>query len=597
MHSHRFLSSSASIALLILVSPAIELSQVPPAPASALAPTKVSTVLRAHANLVLVDAVVTDKGKAVHNLDRNRFHIFEDGREQTISAFDEHQPAATSPVPRHIKLPPNSYTNIPIYPDSGVVNVLLLDGLNTPAVNQMDMRRQMIEYMGKVQPGTSMAIFTLASQLRLVSGFTNDPSQLVKAMQSAKGQPQPSVMLDPASAQSLESATDEMINAHTTADAVASMQQFAADIAAYQTDVRVRMTLDGLQDLARYLGTTPGRKNLIWFSGSFPIALEPDSTLKSPYNAMRNYADDIRETNDLLTAARVAVYPVDARGLVSMPSVDASYKMSGNPIGGGSFARDTSRFLSKTINEQGTMQQVAEETGGEAFLNTNDLTQAMTRAVESGSSYYTISYVPSDALFDGKFHKLLLRIDNASYKLAYRRGYYADAPDKAVANTTPGKPNLLVEAAMHGAPPATQILFQARVLPSADPLFKNANLPSGPAGAMAASLKAPVTRYAIQLSVDPRKLTYEETPDGGHRTSIEFAVMAYDENGKRLNYYDRAVQLNLKPDQFTRLMATGVPALLALDLPVGKVALRIIVLDQAAGRAGSIEVPLMVAAN
>lgn len=596
MRTCRFLAASASIAVLILASPAVALGQAPSTPTSGPAPAGAST-LHAHANLVLVDAVVTEKGKAVHNLDRSRFHIFEDGREQTISAFDEHQLPATSLAPRNIKLPPDTYTNIPIYPDAGVVNVLLLDGLNTPAVNQMDMRHQMIEYMGKVQPGTSMAIFTLASQLRLVSGFTTDPSQLVKAMQSSKGQPQPSVMLDPASAQSLESATDDMVNAHTTAEAIASMQQFAADVAAYQTDIRVRMTLDGLQDLARYLGSIPGRKNLIWFSGSFPIALEPDSTLKSPYSVMRNYADDIRETNDLLTAARVAVYPVDARGLVSMPTTDASYKMSGNPIGGGNFARDTSRFLSKTINEQATMQQVAEQTGGEAFLNTNDLKQAMASAVDNGSNYYTIAYVPSEAPFDGKFHKLLLRVDNASYKLAYRRGYYSDAPDKAAANTTPGKPNLLVEAAMHGAPPATQILFQARVLPAADPLFKNASLPTGPAGVMAGSLKAPVTRYAIQLSVDPHKLTYEEAPEGARRTSIEFTVLAYDENGKRLNYYDRGVQLNLKPDQYTRLMATGIPALLALDLPAGKVALRIIVLDQAAGRAGSIEVPLTVAAK
>jgi hypothetical protein len=88
------------------------------------------------------------------------------------------------------------------------------------------------------------------------------------------------------------------------------MRQFEADIAAFQTDLRVQMTLEAMQQLARYLSGIPGRKNLIWFSGSFPIALDPDDTQQDPFEAMRNYSDQIRETAELLSAARVAVYPV-----------------------------------------------------------------------------------------------------------------------------------------------------------------------------------------------------------------------------------------------------------------------------------------------
>jgi hypothetical protein len=66
------------------------------------------------------------------------------------------------------------------------------------------------------------------------------------------------------------------------------MQQFQADIAAYQTDQRVQMTMDALRQLARYLSAIPGRKNLIWFSGSFPISLDPDVTLQNPFQAMRD---------------------------------------------------------------------------------------------------------------------------------------------------------------------------------------------------------------------------------------------------------------------------------------------------------------------
>jgi len=565
-----------------------------PAPATSSSIPTTPTILHANANLVLVDVIVTDKGKAIHSLDRGSFHVFEDGREQAISTFDEHHPAATPLTPNRIKLPPHTYSNIPVYPDAGVVNVLLLDGLNTPAANQMDMRRQMIEYLGKVQPGTTLAIFTLASELRLVEGFTTDPSQLAKAIASSKGNP--SVLLDPASAQSLDEATDDMINAYTTAEAVASMRQFAADVGAYQMDVRVRMTLDGLKDLARYLSSIPGRKNLIWFSGSFPIALDPDDTLRSPFNAMRNYSEDIRETNDLLSAARVAVYPVDARGLLSGPSVEASYKSRGNPAtAGANFARDTARFMASTLNEQATMQQVAEQTGGQEYVNTNGLKEAVANAIENGSSYYIVGYIPANSKFDGQFHKIQVHLDNSTYKLAYRRGYYADARDKALAQAS-GRPNLLVEAALHGAPPATQILFQARILPASDPLLKGLNLPAAPAGAMAASLKAPTARYVAQMTVDPRHFTYEENPDGTRKVSIEFAALAYDADGKRINYYDRPIQLSLKPEQYTRLMATGIPATIALDLPAGQIFLRLVVVDQAAGHAGSLEIPVTVKA-
>src|ERR1700689_2217030 len=86
--------------------------------------------LRTSSNLVLVDVVVTDHDKPVHGLDRSRFHIFEDGSEQTISSFDEHQPAAAPPAfLAPTALPPNTYTNLPAYPDSTAVNVLLLDAL------------------------------------------------------------------------------------------------------------------------------------------------------------------------------------------------------------------------------------------------------------------------------------------------------------------------------------------------------------------------------------------------------------------------------------------------------------------------------------
>lgn len=139
-------------------------------------PAASSTVLHTKADLVLVDVVVTDRGNPIHGLNKDLFHVLEDGHEQTITSFEEHRPtpltagAAASPAP----LPANTWTNVPAYPETQTVNVLLLDGLNTLMPDQMRVRQQMLRYMGGIQPGTSLAIFTLSSRLRMVKGFTTD---------------------------------------------------------------------------------------------------------------------------------------------------------------------------------------------------------------------------------------------------------------------------------------------------------------------------------------------------------------------------------------------------------------------------------------
>jgi hypothetical protein len=113
---------------------------------------------------------------------------------------------------------------------------------------------------------------------------------------------------------------------------------------------------------------------------------------------------------------------------------------------------------------------------------------------------------------------------------------------------------------------------------------------------MAAKLKGPSQRTIVDIALDPRGLTFEQTAEGAYRTQIEFAVVAYDPDGKRVNFVDQGVQLNLKAEQYTRMMSTNtrIPHRLAIDLPAGQMALRVIILDPAAAHTGSLEVPVTV---
>jgi VWFA-related protein len=571
-------------------------------------------VLQTNVNLVLVDVVVTNHGKAVHDLNQSQFHIFEDGREQTITSFDEHMPEAGPAVAaKPVPLPPHVYSNVPEYAQGGAVNVLLLDALNTPMSDQLEVRHQMIQYMGKISPGTSLAIFTLASRLQLVQGFTTNVAALVKAIQNKKAGVKQSIVLDSENTTILDTMGADVSQAWESSQAAIGMLQFQADLTAYMVDQRVGMTIDAMEQLARYLSAIPGRKNLIWFSGSFPIELDPDAALRSPFQAMRSYSSQLKDVSDLLSAARVAVYPVDARGLLTMPASDASYSavtsltdtsgqvktrgiqnIAASQPGTGP-VRDNKSFLRELQASQAGMVQIADQTGGKAYVNTNGLKEAVANAVENGSSYYTIGYDPVAKDFNGQYRKLLVQVDHCDCQLAYREGYYADSPDKPAANL-PATLSPMMAAVLRGAPPATQILFQARVLPATDPLFQGAKLPDSP-GMMAATLKKTAHRYVVDLIVDAHALVFNEMPNGTRQTRIEVALVAYDADGNRVNYLDPSYTVKFRPEQFAQLLAKGIRMRVALDLPVGPVSLRIAVCDVGAGRTGSLEVPMDIAAR
>jgi len=604
-------------------------SQNPPADA---APPS----LRTSSNLVLVDVVVTDHDKPVHGLDRSRFHILEDGAEQTISSFDEHQPAAAPPAfLAPAALPPNTYTNLPPYPDSTAVNVLLLDALNTPTGDQMRVRSRMIDYLATLKPGTELAIFTLSTQLRIVTQFTSDPAALVSLLKKSKANPQQQPLLDaPASAP----VDNNQVNAVTGATsiiepaappslsttgspmtALTALQQFQADQIAGQTNARMRITLDAMKQLAGYLGGISGRKNVIWFSGSFPLTLLPEAGQVDAFANVETFRDQVQKTADMLTAARVAIYPIDASGLwepAEFSAADATSVPSNPHDAAQAQSAQWSQERERHYANQGTMQTLADETGGEPFFETNDFGKAVAGAIENGSSYYTLAYVPKNATPEGhnsnpnaQYRKIQVRLDDDpnlkhGLKLAYRRGYYADTPGNSAPSgsdlSSSNQSSVFAAALAPDAPAATAILLRARVLPATDPMFQGVTLPTAPAapaGDKSTSPNHPTRRYIVDLTIDAHSLSLDNLPDGSHKAAIELAMIAYDGLGHPLNTYTHAYQVGLSAAQFQRIMASGISVHLPFDMPAGDIDLRIGVHDLNADRAGSLDIPLTVPTN
>src|SRR3984957_16664210 len=406
-----------SLALSLLA--AIPLLAFPGAHSQNPPPDSTTPSLRTSSNLVLVDVVVTDYDKPVHGLDRSRFHVLEDGNEQTISSFDEHQPAAAPPAfLAPAALPPNTYTNLPAYPQSSAVNVLLLDSLNSPTGDQMRVRSRMIDYLATLKPGTELAIFTLSTQLRIVTQFTSDPAALVSLLKKSKSNPQQQPLLDASASAPLDNnQVNSTVGATSIIEPVASptlstsssqigpmtavtaLQQFQADQIAGQTNARMRITLDAMKQLAGYLGGISGRKNVIWFSGSFPLTLLPEAGVVDAFANVETFRDQVQKTADMLTAARVAIYPIDASGLwepAEFSAADATSVPSDPHDAAQAQSAQWSQERDRHYANQGTMQTLADETGGAPFFETNDFGKAVAGAIENGSSYYTLAYVPKN---------------------------------------------------------------------------------------------------------------------------------------------------------------------------------------------------------
>jgi len=105
-------------------------------------------------------------------------------------------------------------------------------------------------------------------------------------------------------------------------------------------------------------------------------------------------------------------------------------------------------------------------------------------------------------------------------------------------------------------------------------------------------LKAPTHRVIVAVTADARDFAFNQGAGGAQVARVEFALIAFDIDGKRLNYFDHGFQMSIAPEKFAQIMKAGIPLRMALDLPPGPAFLRIAVHDLNTDKAGSLEVPV-----
>jgi len=191
---------------------------------------------------------------------------------------------------------------------------------------------------------------------------------------------------------------------------------------------RNHAVIDQFKEIANYLSGIKGRKNLIWINGGIPSLVFPtrckSAALRQrvPRDWLRPlcpyFETNLHKTYDLLADAQVTVYPLDPVGV------------GGNELG------------------HLAMDAVAQASGGVALYGNNFLDELMAKAVDAGASYYTLSYVPPGVPYDGRYHKIGIKVDRPNLQMLYRKGYNAEDPVQlaSVPKTVPGR-------AKRGTPP------------------------------------------------------------------------------------------------------------------------------------------------
>ncbi len=346
------------------------------------------------------------------DLKKEDFVLSESGKPQQISFFAVD--SAETPTAPPAALPPHIFTNV-LARHAGVptsVTVILLDLLNTSWTDQQYARKALVRFLGQIQPQDRIAVFALGQRsLTLLHDYTTDSAALLARLDKMKGEIP--AQLD---ASTLNADTQQELQS-LDLGGLADANQREADFFA---GGRVVNTLATLEAIGQHLSSVPGRKNLIWLSGGFPLTIGMDEIpAVGSTRDQRTFTQEMDAAIRALNNAGVAIYPVDARGLMPLPGFDASTRSPKSL---------SAPRLGPLIPNLDAMEELADRTGGRAAYNTNDLTSAISRAMDDSRVTYTIGYYSTDQNQDGRFREIKVRVDRGGLDVRYRKGYFAFKP-------------------------------------------------------------------------------------------------------------------------------------------------------------------------
>jgi len=536
--------------------------------------------LRTERNVVLVRVVVRDaKGQVVGRLHKEDFRLFDNGKPQAIAQFAvegteaKSEPgtagatAASQESEAQAKLQAASAQRfIALYYDD--VHTVFEDVVRT---------RDAAEHFlaSSVQPGDRVGVFSSSGQV--VQDFTDSRDKLDRALLRLSPRPVVPVELDPCpdissyqahlmvdqnDPSAIEFAVQSLNECQCGGNAAAcpGAEQTVMAIATrllQQDETQSEYSLRGLEALIRRMALSPGQRSIVMISPGF---------------FAENLHYHVDEIIDRALHSGVVINALDSQGLVALvPGGDAAHKadfVAGRPDL--LSLRNQYETLKLTTNSD-VMAQLAADTGGVFFHNSNDYDGGFRKVAAAPGVYYVLTFSPASLKYDGKFHKLKVQLgETRGLSLQARRGYYA--PRKALDPQEQAAED--IQEAVFSQETRAELGIEIRTQ-----FFK---------------ISSAEANLSVLAHLDLRALSFRKDADR-NVDDLTFVSALFDRDGNFVEGQQRQVALRLRDASLTKLLASGITIKASFKVKPGDYMVREVVRDAEGGHLSglskAIEIP------
>jgi VWFA-related protein len=573
-------------------------------------PGNPSITFQVEVNYVDVDVVVTDeKGNFITGLAREDFEVFEDGKPQKVDMFSY----VEIPVEQQSRYvfadrPVSIDTQSNHQPFAGRLYVIVLDDLDVSSMRTAQVRKSAKEFVARYMGANDIAaVLHTSGRSDAAQEFTSNKQLLNAAIDKFVGRRMRSLTIE--RLDSYYQRLSQLYQDQTTGDNGTPQTPESTDPGGhsrmeptdFERGYRAVGVLDTLKYTAEFLTSVRGRRKAVLFFSEgidYPIT---DSF------GGHSATDVIRATQDAITmAARANVnyYTIDPRGLVGMTNEFMEMQGGGAPelagapamttpgtnaaitgiLGGAGGFNAQTELMNELMLSQGSLRELAEQTGGIASVNTNSLTSTFDRIVQANSRYYVLGYYPPTHPRDGRFHKIEVKVKRPGLRIEARRGYASPRggrtpeerkrDDEARRAREARRPNAdktstQLRDILNSPLQQTGLNFTVQAAP-----FKNTPKEAS---------------VALAIEIDGNRLPYSPPNDKGLvANKIEMSFYGVNDLGKALVGTRTELDLTLRPETRERVNVNGVRVNPRISLPPGRYQLRIGAREGVGGLTGTV---------
>lgn len=576
----------SSVFLLILMCVAV-FSQIPtPSPDYAVD----SDVVKISTALIQLDVTVTDKnGNIVTGLESDDFEVFENDKKQTVTNFSF---IDTAPERQSAPTPAPSKTNAPIAavrlrPEQVRRTIaLVVDDLGLSAESMQSVKKALKKFVDEqMQPNDLVAIIRTGSGSGSLQQFTADKNLLYKAIEKIRWNPigragvgaftpveptlQELIQMNSAIPSQAGSGASSMMDDQVQAekDRIAVFNELHEDIFTIGTLGSLGFVVKGMSEL-------PGKKSIMLFSDGFSYCTKTDTKKDAARCTKMEHA--LKQLTDVCNRASVTIYTQDARGLTTM-GLSAQDSPASLP---NSLQKGLGTRSDELRDKQQGLAFLAEETGGRAIFNNNDLNLGLAQMLKATKGFYLIGYQPDSESFDPKtrrFNKLTVKVKQPGFNVSYRSGFFGVA-DSGIRNSAP----------------QTETPLQQLLKPLTSPFTVNdISLKLNTLFGKDEKNNSFIRSF---LHIEARDLTFTDAPDGQKQATFDVLAISYGESGAIVDQVGQNYTIIVKTEKYQKILDDGF--VYNFVFPIKKpdaYQMRVSLRDASSGKVGSanqfIEVP------